>query len=76
MLILASAAEYYLLCPWACRGNILVSNPFSFSQCVSFSQFSLSTFMVKFLGFPGDKNLAFLYYYYFKLEDNCFTMLC
>lgn len=32
---------------------------------------------LKFLGFPGDKNLAFLYYYYyyFKLEDSCFTML-
>ena len=46
-LFLPQIAEYYLLCPWACRGNILVSNHFSFSQCIPFSQFSLSTFMIE-----------------------------
>lgn len=52
---------YYLLCPWAFRGNILTRNPFSFSQCISFSQFSfLQLSWLKFLSFSGDKNMAFL----------------
>lgn len=53
--------EYYLLCPCAFRGNILTRNPFSFSQCISFSQFSfLQLSWLKFLSFSGDKNMAFL----------------